>query len=201
MVFFGSTYFHTQLMINVFNAVFLAFLIIEGTTACFSLINSIKSAKGSEKHDRGSMLLIMAGIFVSVLSSPLLILVVPYILPDPVFWVGIFASLLGIAIRVVSILTLRHFFTFSVQVAKEQRLVQNGPYRFLRHPAYTGSILTLLGIALSFRSPLGIAVTAVIAAAVYGYRIRVEEREMENSFGDSYRAYEQQTWRVLPFIW
>jgi protein-S-isoprenylcysteine O-methyltransferase Ste14 len=201
VVFFGSTYFHTQLMIRVFNTVFLVFLIIEGATACFSLINSIKSSKESKKNDRGSMLLIMAGIFVSVLSSPLLILAVPYILPGPVFWVGIFASLLGIAVRVASILTLRRFFTFSVQVGKEQKLVQDGPYRFLRHPAYTGSILTLLGIALCFRSPLGIAVTAVAAAVVYGYRIRVEEREMENSFGDSYRTYEQQTWRVLPFIW
>lgn len=111
------------------------------------------------------------------------------------------AALFGIAIRVASILTLRRFFTFSVQVGKEQKLVQSGPYRFLRHPAYTGSILTLLGIALCFRSPLGIAVTAAIAAVVYGYRIRVEEREMETSFGDSYRAYERQTWRVLPFIW
>ena len=166
-MFFGSTYFHTQPMIRLFNAVFLAFLIIEGTTACFSLINSIKNAKGSKKNDRGSMLLIMAGILVSVLSSPLLILAVPYVLPDSFFWVGIFASLLGIAVRIASILTLRRFFTFSVQVGKEQKLVQNGPYRFLRHPAYTGSILTLLGIALCFRSPLGIAATAAIAPPLF----------------------------------
>lgn len=201
MVFFGTSYFHTHLMVSVFNAVFLLFLIIEGITACFSLINSIKSAKESEKSDRGSMLLIMAGIVVSVLSSPLLILAVPYVLPDPVFWVGIFVSILGIAVRIVSILTLRRFFTFSVQVGKKQELVRNGPYKFLRHPAYTGSILTLLGIALSFRSPLGIAVTVITCAVVYGYRIRVEEREMEKNFGTSYLTYERQTWRIIPFVW
>lgn len=201
MVFFGNTFFHTWLMKTVFNTVFGVFLVVEGTTACFSLINSIRNAKKSKKDDCGSLLLIIGGLFASVLSNPLLVLAVPYVLPDPVFWVGIFISLFGITVRIASILTLRRFFTFSVQVGKEQKLVQNGPYRFLRHPAYTGSILTLLGIALSFRSPLAIAVTAAIAAVVYGYRIRVEEREMEENFGDSYRAYERQTWRILPFIW
>ncbi len=201
MVFFGNTFFHTWLMKSVFNTVFWAFLVVEGTTACFSLINSVRNAKKSKKNDCGSLLLIMAGLFVVVLSNPLLVLAVPSILPDPVFWVGIFLSLFGIAVRVASILTLRRFFTFSVQVGEEQKLVQNGPYRFLRHPAYTGSILTLLGIALSFRSPLAIAVTVIIVAVIYGYRIRVEEREMEENFGDSYRVYERQTWRILPFLW
>jgi protein-S-isoprenylcysteine O-methyltransferase Ste14 len=72
-------------------------------------------------------------------------------------------------------------------------VVKNSPSQFLRHPAYTGSIFTLLGIALCFRPLLAIAVTGVTSAVVYGYRIRVEEREMEENFGDSYRVYEQQT--------
>ncbi|MBE6830913.1 MAG: isoprenylcysteine carboxylmethyltransferase family protein, partial [Ruminococcaceae bacterium] len=80
-------------------------------------------------------------------------------------------------------------------------IVQDGPYRLIRHPAYTGSILTLLGISLAFRSVLGIPATLLIAAAVYGYRIRTEEKALEKSFGAVYRDYEQHTWRLVPHVW
>lgn len=201
MCFFGNTYFHTLLMKNVFNVVFLLVLITELTTACFSLYNSLRNTKESKRHDRGSMLWIMMGFCVSILSSPVIILADFYVLPDIVFWVGILLTLSGMLLRIVSILTLKRFFTFSVQVQDKQNLVQAGPYRLLRHPAYTGSILTLLGIALSFRSPLGIAATAIVTAVVYSYRIKVEEREMEKRFGLTYMAYGKHTWRLLPFIW
>jgi protein-S-isoprenylcysteine O-methyltransferase Ste14 len=201
MYFFGNTYFHTLLTKNVFNVVFLLILITELTTTCISLYNSLRNPKASKRHDQGSMLCIMMGFCVSILSSPVIILADSYVLPDIIFWVGILLALFGMSLRIISILTLKQFFTLSVQVQNKQNLVQTGPYRILRHPAYTGSILTLLGIALSFRSPLGIAATAIVSAVVYSYRIKVEEREMENRFGLTYLLYMKSTWRLLPFIW
>jgi protein-S-isoprenylcysteine O-methyltransferase Ste14 len=143
----------------------------------------------------------MTGFTLAILLNPIIIGYFHYIFPGILFWIGVLLTLTGVFLRTLSVWTLRRFFTLSVQVGKEQKIVQSGPYRYLRHPAYTDSILTLLGIALSFRSPLGILSTIAIIAIVYGYRIHVEEKELKVKFGISYAAYAKTTWRLLPYIW
>jgi protein-S-isoprenylcysteine O-methyltransferase Ste14 len=57
--------------------------------------------------------------------------------------------LAGIALRQWSIRVLGRFFSTTVQVTSDQRIVTNGPYSVVRHPAYSGALLTLLGLGLS----------------------------------------------------
>lgn len=112
------------------------------------------------------------------------------------FWVGSIITVLGIVLRVFSVLTSRKAFTVYVQINSQQNIIKNGPYKYLSHPAYSGSILSLIGIALCFRSILSL----VIISFIYSYRIIIEEKALEKSFGQEYLDYEKSTWRIIPFI-
>nr|WP_319487751.1 isoprenylcysteine carboxylmethyltransferase family protein [uncultured Caproiciproducens sp.] len=201
MYIFGDTYFQGAVLKNVFQIVFLLVITSEFLILIFTSWNSHKNSGKKTKSDRGSMLIIMFGYWLAILMNPICIHSFPLIMPTFVFWIGVILTILGVILRVFSVWTLGKFFTLAVQVGSEQKIVQIGPYRLLRHPAYTGSILSLIGIALSFRSPWGVAVTLLIIAAVYGYRIKTEETTLEKSFGLQYQDYEKHTWRLIPYIW
>ncbi len=199
--FFGDTYFPGAALKNTFQILFILVLLTEGAILALTLRNTLRSPEKSTAGDRGSMLLMMAGYWSAVFLNPVCVRALAPVLPEGLFWGGAVMMLAGLFIRAYSVWTLGRFFTLQVRADARQELVRSGPYRCVRHPAYTGSILTLLGIALAFRSPLGLAVTVLLCAAVYGYRIRVEEKAMEERFGEAYREYCGETWRLIPHVW
>lgn len=76
---------------------------------------------------------------------------------------------------------------------------KEGPFALVRHPIYLGWVLMVFGAQPMTTSRLLFAVvsTAYLAAA-----IPLEERSLVESFGDSYRAYQQQMrWRLIPYVW
>ncbi|WP_347401381.1 methyltransferase family protein [Clostridium beijerinckii] len=123
------------------------------------------------------------------------------ILPEIMFWIGCAVIIVGIILRLYSVLTLGRSFTVSVQVDLDPKIIQTGLYRYIRHPAYSGSILSLIGIALAIRSIIGTIVTITIIAVIYGYRIKIEEKILENNFKTHYKEYKKNTKRIIPFIW
>jgi protein-S-isoprenylcysteine O-methyltransferase len=78
---------------------------------------------------------------------------------------------------------------------------RGGPYRWLRHPAYAGTLITYFGYGLAIGSWVGALVFAAVVAAAYVPRIRVEEAELTRALGDSYRAYARETARLVPGLW
>jgi len=86
-------------------------------------------------------------------------------------------------------------------IKDDHRLVQNGLYRYLRHPAYAGALLAHLGLGLSFSNwiSLGCSVLPFIFAA--SYRIRVEERALVEAFGEAYVNYSRRTRRLIPRVY
>ncbi len=201
MFIFGSTYFPELTLKIVFNAVFLAALFAEAWVLLYSELTGSKASGKKQNGDKGSMVIIILGFWASILLDPICARALPFLLPLFFAWVGIVLTAAGIWLRLYSVWTLRKFFTLNVQVRSGQEIVKSGPYRHLRHPAYAGSMLTVLGIAICFRSPFSIALAILILLPVYGYRIRVEETMLEVNFGSAYRDYEKQTWRVIPFLW
>lgn len=122
-------------------------------------------------------------------------------LGDWALWAGAVVALAGIALRAWSVRTLGQYFTYVVRVSADQKVVESGPYRLLRHPAYTGGLLTGIGIGLSLRYALGPAVLGGAMLAAYLIRIAVEERALAAGIGEPYRAYMRRTKRLVPFIW
>jgi protein-S-isoprenylcysteine O-methyltransferase Ste14 len=78
-------------------------------------------------------------------------------------------------------------------------VVTSGPYRWIRHPSYTGALLTLLGILVCCLNWLSFF-ALLLAIAGYAYRIRVEEAALAEGLGDAYRDYMRRTRRLIPFI-
>ncbi|KAJ7502725.1 hypothetical protein B0H11DRAFT_1711813 [Mycena galericulata] len=72
---------------------------------------------------------------------------------SPLFVVGIALTLLGAAIRYWCYRELGNLFTFEVSIRNDHKLVQTGPYHVVRHPAYTGVLLTVAGVCCFNSSP------------------------------------------------
>src|SRR5262249_50419629 len=81
----------------------------------------------------------------------------------------------------------------------DQTVVQKGPYRLVRHPSYTGALLTVLGILLCQTNWLSLA-CFLLALPGFAYRIRVEERALVTALGEPYRDYMRRTKRLVPSV-
>jgi protein-S-isoprenylcysteine O-methyltransferase len=97
--------------------------------------------------------------------------------------------------------TLGSSYTRTLRTASDQGLVTGGPYRWVRHPGYAGSIAVWVGAALAFHSWLAAVIAAVLMLLAYGWRIRSEERMLVDHFGDAYRDYATQTSRLIPGVY
>ena len=149
---------------------------------------------------RGSSLIILLSIFVSIVIAASFGTNGITPLPEPFFYIGIVLMLTGIAFRQWAILVLGRFFSTTVRVLTDHRIVTNGPYRFIRHPSYTGALLTLVGLGLGSRTWAGTLIILVLGGLVYNYRISVEEKVLRAEFGQEYVDYAKKTKRLIPFL-
>lgn len=113
---------------------------------------------------------------------------------------GLALVLGGAALRLWAIRTLGQFFTRDIQVSAAQTVVDTGPYRLVRHPSYTGSLLEFLGVGLTLGNALGLALAFLPAVAAFAFRIRVEEQVLLGALGEAYRAYRARTKRLVPYL-
>ena len=119
-------------------------------------------------------------------------------LPTWLRWAGVGIALLGFALLQWAQVTLGKSWSDTPRMMKEQTLVTEGPYRYIRHPIYTAFLL-ILGSLLFISSNwligfcmIGMTVLEIIS------RIRYEESLMTEYFGEQYRAYMAKTGRLLP---
>lgn len=201
MYLFGDTYFEFPIIKNVFQVVFIFFIVSELLIWFFTSFYNKNSSGKKEKGDKNSYIILVSGtfsiIFLNVVCRKYIISLIASI---SLFWIGSICIVTGVFLRVYSVLTLGKFFTLSVQVTSKQKIIQTGPYKYVRHPAYSGSILSLIGIAFSFRDIIGIILTIAIITIIYRYRIKVEEKMLEKTFPDSYKEYKKRTKKIIPFI-
>ena len=107
----------------------------------------------------------------------------------------------GVALRAWAIVTLGRYFRREVTIEPGQRLIRRGPYRVLRHPSYTGLLVSCFGLGLAFGSWVGALAGLAIVLAGLLPRIRVEEQVLAGAFGQEYAAYARETARLVPYVW
>jgi protein-S-isoprenylcysteine O-methyltransferase Ste14 len=118
-----------------------------------------------------------------------------------VTFAGFIILWIGVLLRNYSIKLLGKHFTATVQLQKGHELITKGPYGIIRHPSYLGALIALIGSAVFLNSSAG-TVTAIAAMMVaYFIRIDAEEKMLLNSFGNTYREYQKNTKKLIPFIW
>jgi protein-S-isoprenylcysteine O-methyltransferase Ste14 len=115
-------------------------------------------------------------------------------------YVGLSLFLLGCIFRVGAMLILGPRFSIWVAIQHDHHLETTGLYRFIRHPSYTGAILTLFGWALTFRSGVGILLAGLMVLPLVR-RMEAEERLLIAVFGEEYSRYRGRTWRIIPLIY
>jgi protein-S-isoprenylcysteine O-methyltransferase Ste14 len=121
-------------------------------------------------------------------------------LPSGAFYLGIGLMVAGILLRQWSIAVLGRYFSRTVGVQEGQTVVDRGPYRLVRHPAYTGSLLTMVGLGFVLQSWGAVLVLIAFFGVAFGYRIHVEEEVLTSKLGDEYVAYVKKTKRLIPFV-
>ncbi|HEY2240954.1 MAG TPA: isoprenylcysteine carboxylmethyltransferase family protein [Streptosporangiaceae bacterium] len=105
-----------------------------------------------------------------------------------------------VAIRAWSIIALGRFFQYSIRIQSGHTVVTTGPYRFVRHPSYTGLSLGVAGYALACGDVWSLLAAAVLAGAGLTIRIRVEEHQLRESLGADYATFAAHHKRLIPGV-
>jgi protein-S-isoprenylcysteine O-methyltransferase Ste14 len=119
---------------------------------------------------------------------------------DTMRWAGVVVCFLGGLLRIVPVYVLRSRFSGLVAIQPGHTLETTGIYGVVRNPSYLGLLITSLGWMLTFRSGVGLLLTASLLEPLVA-RIRAEERLLRSHFGAEYEAYCARTWRLLPGIY
>ncbi len=114
---------------------------------------------------------------------------------------GVVVELIGVWIRFSSMKILGRFYSRNVGMQGDDQLIQNGLYKYIRHPGYLGTFLTFLGFAISSSSFIAIILNIILFFLEYSYRIKIEERILVILFGEQYKQYQSKTWRIIPFLY
>lgn len=121
--------------------------------------------------------------------------------PRLIFFVGLVLVVLGGGLRWYAVGTLGRYFTTVIAINKNHHVVQHGPYRYIRHPSYTGILVMVMGMGLMMGN--GASACFLLAGILIGllYRISVEEQALCQFIGNAYIEYTQRVQhKLIPFV-
>ena len=190
---FPDSWFPSALAALLFKVVLCAWIFCE-------IMNSVWSRRNSRAttQDKGSYWIVIIGLWLALFVAFVLRSFGWGVFGGTLQYVGLVLAIIGIVLREWAVGVLGKHFTVRVQVHEKARLVTDGPYRYIRHPSYTGSLLTYIGIAWAVGSWSGIIFALLVCLAAYEYRIVVEEKALADAFGKEYERYRKRTWKLFP---
>lgn len=169
------------------------------------IVRHARQAAPTSAHDKGSLRVLMIGFNLAVLSAFALPFASPWAaLPGPRgiwFALGVVLLVAGGLLRRHCFRVLGRFFTGTVEIHPDQRVVDTGAYRFVRHPSYSAALLLVVGTALAAGNWLGATVSFFVALVSYAYRARVEERALLAALGEPYAAFLSTRKRFIPYVY
>ena len=115
------------------------------------------------------------------------------------YWPGVILIAAGLGFSVWARQHLGRNWSGTVQVKLEHQLICDGPYRFLRHPIYTGILVAFLGTALEIGHWCGL-LAVLIAGGSFWRMLTLEERFMRETFGSAYNEYRARTAALIPYL-
>jgi protein-S-isoprenylcysteine O-methyltransferase Ste14 len=159
-------------------------------------------SRGGTGQDRATRVLIAVGLASAIaLASVTANASSSLDIPGPYGAIGLIVMWLGLAIRVWAVAALGRAFRTTVEVDPDQAIVTSGPYRWVRHPSYTGLLLIVAGFGLTVGNWLALALCVALPLPALLWRIHVEEAELTRVLGEPYRAYRMRTKRLIPGLW
>jgi protein-S-isoprenylcysteine O-methyltransferase Ste14 len=116
---------------------------------------------------------------------------------EGVLWAGVALAALGVAISIWARLTLGSNWSGVVTLKEDHELIREGPYRWVRHPIYTGMLTSFAGTALVAGRVRGWVGLAVVLVTFY-FKARREERFLRQEFGAGFEEHARSTGMFLP---
>ncbi|MFC6267706.1 methyltransferase family protein [Frigoriflavimonas asaccharolytica] len=151
-------------------------------------LNRLMQSKnsGTEKKDKNSLLYIWIAIFAGIFTA-----IVISANTSTLIWkdamvinVGLLLIVFGIVLRAIIIYTLGAFFTVDVNISEKHELKTDGFYSFVRHPSYSASLISFIGLSLALNNWLSLVCILLFVGGSFLYRISVEEKALEGFFGE-----------------
>jgi len=166
-------------------------------------LSMFKRAKSDTSTDQRSLRLIWRTIGISMVLGGFVAYLIPqagFATKTTVYLIGPTIVMVGLILRWYAILWLGKYFTVNVAIADDHKVIDTGPYRYMRHPSYTGTLLEFLGLAICFGNWLTMVVILAPITWVFWRRISIEESALESALGKDYSDYMARTKRLIPFI-
>ena len=187
---------------RIFAFIFTAVMLLWGASEVF-ISSRLRSKGEGTQRDAGTLKIVLLTAYLSLAVATYIAVADDGHIArlDPLGVSGLVMILVGIALRAYAILSLRRFFTVDVTVFADHRLIRSGPYRYLRHPSYTGALLSFYGLAVGFGNAWAAIVIVVPTTTAFLIRIRVEESALRAAFPAEFPEYERTTWRLIPFVY
>jgi protein-S-isoprenylcysteine O-methyltransferase Ste14 len=115
------------------------------------------------------------------------------------YWSGVALLVLGLAFSVWARAYLGRNWSGVVTLKEDHELIRSGPYRYVRHPIYSGLLLALLGTAIVRGDWLALLAVAIALGALW-HKLRLEERWLGEMFGEDYARYQAEVAALIPFV-
>lgn len=113
---------------------------------------------------------------------------------------GIILYLTGLILRNLSIKSLDKYWSVHIEIRDNHQLIREGPYKYIRHPAYLAIIFEIMGIPLIGNAYLTLLFNLFVYVPIILLRIFYEEKELIYKFGNIYIQYSRETNGLIPFV-
>jgi protein-S-isoprenylcysteine O-methyltransferase Ste14 len=169
------------------------------------LLNRLfRSGKSDQKNlDKGTIRIIWItiGIANSLGILAAIFVRLPLSINTIISYSGILIIIAGMILRFVSIMTLGRFFTVDVTIRTDHKIKKDGVYRLIRHPSYTGSLISFFGFGISLNNWISLFIITVPVIIAMLNRIKIEEKLLIEQFGEDYQEYMRESFRLIPWIY
>ncbi len=116
-------------------------------------------------------------------------------------YLGLFFIFIGVCFRLLVVKYLGEYFTVKVTIKSNHKLIKNGYFKYIRHPSYTFSLITFLGLAIVLNNWVSLFLLLTPIFLAISYRIRIEEKVLLAEFGKEYLNYIEHTKKLIPYLY
>jgi protein-S-isoprenylcysteine O-methyltransferase Ste14 len=164
--------------------------------------SGVMSGTPNNKQDKGTHQIINVGSNISLFLAFIVAFFPWFSIPQPriALFIGICLLVLGSILRRYSMHILGKYFTAAVTVLPNQPVIEEGPYRWIRHPGYTAGFIIFIGIGVALGNWISLMIFLLEIIIVYRLRIQAEENALIQTIGQPYKKYMDRTKRFIPFI-
>ncbi|MCX6233343.1 MAG: isoprenylcysteine carboxylmethyltransferase family protein [Bacteroidetes bacterium] len=169
------------------------------------LLNRLLRSGNTDKkdQDKGSMRIIWITIGVAnslgIVFSVFFHIPISNLVIIPFF--GLFLIIVGMVFRFIAIWSLGRLFTVDVTIRANHKIKKDGVYRIIRHPSYSGSLLSFIGFGISLNNWISLIIIGILVTFAMLNRIKIEERLLIAQFGEDYLDYMKRIYRLIPWIY